>query len=330
MKTVAVVGSTGAVGLEMLSILEERNFPIKDLKLLASKNSAGKTQSFAGKDYTVEELTADSFAGVDIALFSAGGSRSKEFAPAAVKAGALVIDNSSAYRMDPNVPLVVPEINPEVAKDHQGIIANPNCTTIIMGVALFPIHKKWGIKRIVVSTYQAVSGAGAKAVEEWKTQQQQIFAGGTPKAEIFSHVIANNIFSHDSAMQANGFNEEEMKMVNETRKIFGDESIQVAPTCIRVPIERAHSESITLELNKPASLDEIRQEIGNSNGVQILDESATQTYPMPSLVSGKNDVLVGRIRSDLFEANTVHMFVCGDQLRKGAALNAVQIAELFL
>lgn len=328
---IAVVGATGAVGTDMLNVLAARNFPVGELKLLASANSAGRTIDFQGKTHTVEELTHDSFAGIDFALFSAGGSRSKEFAASAVKAGALVIDNSSAFRMDPEVPLVVPEINPDAAKQHKGIIANPNCTTIIMGMGIYPIHQANPIKRVTVASYQAVSGAGAKAVEELRAQQRDILAGKTPKAEIFTHVIADNIFSHDSAMLDSGFNEEETKMIKETPKIFGEAGLEVVPTCIRVPIERAHSEAISLELTHPVTnLTEIRQLIDDFPGVQFFDKPEENTFPMPSLVTGKDDVLVGRLRVDPFRDNVLHLFVCGDQLLKGAALNAVQIAELFI
>lgn len=328
---VAIVGATGAVGQEILNVLARRSFPIDQLKLLASERSAGNKIEFQNKTYTVEELTLDSFSDVDFALFSAGGARSKEFAKAAVDAGAIVIDNSSAFRMDENVPLVIPEINPEAAHQHQGIIANPNCTTIIMCMAIFPIHKINPIKRITVASYQAVSGAGAAAVDELYSQQKQILSGEKPTKEIFKHVIANNIFSHDSDVKDNGYNEEELKMVNETRKILNHPHLEVAPTCIRVPIERAHSEAISLELTNPVTdLTTIRQKIGEFKGNQIIDNATENMFPMPLLASGQDDVLVGRIRKDLSSANTLQLFVCGDQLLKGAALNAVQIAELFL
>lgn len=327
---VAIVGATGAVGSDMLEVLEKRNFPIDNLKLLASKRSAGKKLVFKNKEYVVEELTAESFADVDIALFSAGGARSKEFAPIAVKAGAVVIDNSSAFRMDESVPLVVPEINPNACKNHKGIIANPNCTTIIMGVALYPIHKINKIKRIDVATYQAVSGAGAVALEELKVQQQDLLENKTPKANVFKHVIANNIFSHDSDIQENGYNQEEMKMVFETKKIFEDQDIVVVPTCIRVPIYRAHSEALHLECENPVDIEAIKQAIEKADGVQIVDDANKNHYPMPSEVSGKDDVLVGRIRKDIADSRRINLFVCGDQLLKGAALNAVQIAEVLI
>lgn len=327
---VAIVGATGAVGAEFLSVLSKRRFPIGELKLLASKNSVGKTLEFNGARHCVEELTAASFEGVDIALFSAGGARSKEFAAIAVKSGAIVIDNSSAFRMDPNVPLIVPEINPEAAFRHQGIIANPNCTTIIMGVAIYPIHKINPIKRIVVASYQAVSGAGAQALEELRSQVRALSEGREPEAQILPHVIANNVFSHNSPVLENGYNEEEMKMVKETHKIFGDDSIQVSPTCVRVPIERAHSEAIHLELAGPVDLDAVKRALETAPGVCIVDEPGLNRFPMPREASGQDAVLVGRIRRDPFLKNGLNMFVSGDQLLKGAALNAVQIAELLV
>lgn len=327
---VAIVGATGAVGEDLLKVLEKRNFPVGELTLLASARSVGKTLKFKGKDYPVKELTHDSFKGVDIALFSAGGSRSKEFAPSAVKAGAVVVDNSSEFRMDPKVPLVIPEVNPEAAFQHEGIIANPNCTTIIMGVAVYPIHKINPIRRIVVSSYQAVSGAGAMALEELKNQQKDLVAGRAPKAEIFKHVICNNVFSHDSDVLDNGYNKEEMKMVHETRKIFGDDTIMVSPTCIRVPIYRAHSESLSLELAHPVNMAQIMSVLEKAPGVRIVDDRTKNHFPMPLEVSGQDDVFVGRLRPDVDLPNVLNLFACGDQLLKGAALNAIQIAELLI
>ncbi len=328
---VAIVGATGAVGTEMLKVLAKRRFPVGELRLLASAKSKGKTLEFAGQKIVVAELTPQSFAGIDFALFSAGGARSKEFAAAAVAAGALVIDNSSAFRRDANVPLVVPEINPDAALRHNGIIANPNCTTIILAMAVWPIHQSNPVKRITVSTYQAVSGAGAQGVQELYRQQKEVLSGLAPTPAVFPHVIADNLFSHNSAVLPSGYNEEEDKMIFETRKIFAQPDLQIAPTCIRVPIERAHSESIQLELTRPVGdLQALRQKIGEFKGNQIVDDAATNTFPMPSLVMGRDDVLVGRLRQDPSAANVLHLFVCGDQLLKGAALNAVQIAELFL
>ena len=324
----AVVGATGAVGVEMLKCLEERNFPVKTLKLLASSRSAGKTMTFKGEDITVEELTHDSFEGVDIALFSAGGGRSKEYAQAAVKAGAIVIDNSSAFRMDPDVPLIVPEVNPEDLKDHKGIIANPNCTTIIMLVALKPLHDISPIKRIIVSTYQSASGAGAAAMKELEDQTADLIDSKDFEPEIFKYQIAFNLFSHDSDIGANGYCEEEMKMVNETRKMLHDDSIVVCPTCVRVPIPRAHSEAISVEFEDKISVETARNALSKAAGVDLVDDREKNYFPMPIDVSGKDNVLVGRIREDLSNENSLALFACGDQLLKGAALNAVQIAEL--
>ena len=325
---VAVVGATGAVGVEMLKCLEQRNFPLKSLKLLASSRSAGKTMTFKGETITVEELTQDSFEGIDIALFSAGGGRSKEYADAAVKAGAVVIDNSSAFRMVDSVPLVVPEVNPEDVKSHQGIIANPNCTTIIMLVALKPLHDISPIKRIVVSTYQSASGAGAAAMQELQDQTANLINDEAFEPEIFKYQIGFNLFSHDSPMTENGYCEEEMKMVNETRKILHDDSIQVCPTCIRVPIPRAHSEAITVEFENKVTVEQAKEALKGAPGVTVMDDRTANRFPMPIDVSGEDDVAVGRIRDDLSNENSLALFACGDQLLKGAALNAVQIAEL--
>jgi aspartate-semialdehyde dehydrogenase len=327
---IAIVGATGAVGSELLSVLEKRNFPIASLKLLASKRSAGKTITYKNESHTVEELTTNSFSAIDIALFSAGGDRSKEFAAAAVKAGAIVVDNSSAFRMDPAVPLIVPEVNPEAVKGHKGIIANPNCTTIIMCVALAPIHKINPVKRVVMASYQAVSGAGATALEELKQQQKDIIESKEPQANIFKHVIANNVFSHDSAMHENGYNEEELKMVHETRKIFSDDKISVSPTCIRVPIYRAHSEALHMELTHTVNIDKIKETLAKAPGLKIVDDNANSYFPMPLDATYQDDVLVGRLRKDLDSDTGLNMFICGDQLLKGAALNAVQIAELLI
>lgn len=324
---IAIAGATGAVGQEMLDVLARKNFPIGELRLLASKNSAGKKISYNGQDYTVEELTHDSFKDIDIALFSAGGSQSLKFAPSAVKAGAIVIDNSSAYRMDDQVPLVVPEINPQDLENNPGIIANPNCTTIIAGMALWPIHQLSPIKRIVICTYQAVSGAGAKAIEELKNQSQAYLDGKSINPEIFIHPIAFNLFSHDSGVDDLGYTTEEMKVVHETHKIFHDHSISISPTAIRVPVFRAHAEAIHLELENPLELSDIQKALENMPGVQLQDDRKTNHFPMPLEVSGKDDVYVGRIRKDVSLKNGINLFVCGDQILKGAALNAVQIAE---
>ncbi len=329
---VAIVGATGAVGQEFLTVLAERNFPIKTLKLLASARSAGKTETFKGQPYTVEELTKDSFKDVQIAFFSAGGSISKEFAPAAVAAKAVVIDNTSAFRMKEGIPLVVPEVNPEAIAKHIGIIANPNCSTIIMNVPVWPLHKANRVKRIIVSTYQAVSGAGAWGLYELDAQLKAYATGGEIKKEKFPHQIANNIFSHNTKIAENGYNEEENKMVNETRKIFADAKIMVAATCIRVPIPRAHSESINIEFERPMTPQQVRDILKKAPGVKIVDDAEANYFPMPLEASGQDDVLVGRIRQDISrdDGRGIEMFVSGDQIRKGAATNAVQIAEKLL
>ena len=324
----AVVGATGAVGAEMLATLENRNFPVRGIKLLASHRSVGKKLKFRGEDVPVDELAAGSFKGVEIALFSAGASRSKEFAPAAVKAGTVVVDNSSAFRMDAEVPLVVPEVNPEKIKEHKGIIANPNCSTIIMVVPLWPLHKEARIRRIVVSTYQAASGAGAGAMAELKKQVSEIGEGRSATVSILQQQIAYNLFPHVDVFLPNGYTKEEMKMVLETRKIFGDDSIKVTATCVRVPVLRAHSEAVNIETERKLTPQDVRRILSKAPGVKIVDDNDKRLYPMPLLASGRDDVLVGRIREDISQASGIEMFISGDQLLKGAALNAVQIAEL--
>lgn len=326
---VAIVGVTGAVGQEFLNVLAERKFPFKSLKLLASARSAGKKIDFAGKTYTVEELTRDSFKGIDIALFSAGGSISKEYGPIAVQAGAIVVDNSSAFRMKDGVPLVVPEVNPEQIKKHNGLIANPNCSTIIMNVPVWPLYKVNRVRRIIVSTYQAVSGAGAWGMYELEEQLKAWVEKRPIVKQKFPHQIANNLFSHNSAVAENGYNEEENKMVNETRKIFGDPKIMVTATCVRVPIMRAHSESINLEFERPITPAEVKEILSKAPGVRIVDEPKRNYFPMPLEASGQDLVLVGRIRQDISrdDGKGIEIFVSGDQVRKGAATNAVQIAE---
>jgi aspartate-semialdehyde dehydrogenase len=328
----AIAGVTGAVGQEFLSILQEREFPFTTLKVLASSRSKGKTIPFKGKEYIVEELTKDSFQGVDIALFSAGGSRSKEFAPAAVQAGAVVVDNSSAFRMDPNVPLVVPEINPEAIKDHKGIIANPNCSTIIGIVPVWPLHKINPVKRMVVSTYQAASGAGAAAMRELETQSREILDGKAPTMNAFPYQIAFNCFNHNSALGPDGYNEEETKMVRETRKIFSCPEIAITTTCVRIPVMRAHCESINIEFTNPMTPEQVRDVLAGAEGVTVMDDREHNRFPMPIDASGKDNVFVGRIRQDasLPDNRGINVWVAGDQLRKGAALNAVQIAEKLL
>jgi len=327
---VAIVGATGAVGQEFLNVLAERNFPIAEFKLLASARSAGKTVEFKGKTYTVEELTHDSFKGVTIAFFSAGGSISKEFAPSAVKAGAIVIDNTSAFRMKDGIPLVVPEVNPEAIQKHAGLIANPNCSTIIMNVPVWPLHKANRVRRIIVSTYQAVSGAGAWGLYELENQIKQAAGGLAIVKEKFPHQIVNNVFAHNSKVDpATGYNEEETKMVNETRKIFAHSKIMVTATCVRVPVPRAHCESINLEFERPMTPQQVKQILSKAPGVKIVDDMDANHFPMPLEASGQDDVLVGRIRQDISrdDGRGIEMFVAGDQVRKGAATNAVQIAE---
>jgi len=325
----AIMGATGAVGQEFLKILEERGFPLRSLKLLASARSVGKTFAFRGEKLAVEELTERSFAGIELVLASAGGSVSRQFAPLAVAAGAIVVDNTSAFRMDPAVPLVVPEVNPRDIASHKGIIANPNCSTIIMNVPVWPLHKAFGVRRVVVSTYQAVSGAGAWGIWELDEQLKAHAAGKPVVKQKFPHQIALNLFSHNSKIAPNGYNEEENKMVNETRKIFHCPEILVAATCVRVPVMRAHSEAINLEFRRPVSEAEAREVLAAAEGVRIVDDREANHFPMPLEASGRDEVLVGRIRQDASQPDGrgIEMFVSGDQIRKGAATNAVQIAE---
>lgn len=328
---VAIAGATGAVGVEFLRLLEERKFPVSELRLLASARSAGKTLCLAGKDITIQELTEASFKDIDIAFFSASGSISKKYAPIAAQAGALVIDNSSAFRMDPGVPLVIPEINPEACAEHRGIIANPNCSTIIAIVPLWPIHKRNPIRRLIASTYQAASGAGAAAMEELAESTRAYLENRPYQNTVLPHPYAFNLFSHNSKMDLEtGYNEEEIKMVKETKKIFGDSNIRISATCVRVPVLRAHSESLTIECEKPITPAEVRETLATAPGVKLVDDIANNYYPMPKDASGQGDVLVGRIRQDTSDPSgkSIAMFVAGDQLLKGAALNGIQIAEV--
>jgi aspartate-semialdehyde dehydrogenase len=327
---VAIAGATGAVGETMMKILEERNFPVDKLVLLASKKSAGKELTFKNKTYKVEELKHESFKKVDIALFSAGASISREFVPSAVVDGAVVIDNSSAFRMEKDVPLVVPEVNPKDAFKHKGIIANPNCTTIIMVVALKPIHDYSKIKRVVVSSYQSASGAGAKGMYELETQARAWAAGHEIKVEFFKHQLLYNLIPHIDVFMDNGYTKEEMKMYNETQKIMGDETIKVTATCVRVPVFTAHSEAVSIETENPVSPEKAMELFGKAPGLQVFDDVANNKYPMPLFAAGKDDCYVGRIRKDVSCDNGLTFFISGDQLRKGAALNAVQIAELLI
>jgi aspartate-semialdehyde dehydrogenase len=328
---VAVVGATGAVGVELMQCLEQRRFPLSNLRLFASARSAGKTLPFKGKPVTVEELTEDSFRGVDVALFSAGGAQSKRFAPAAVRHGTVVVDNSSAFRMDADVPLVVPEINPEALRQHKGIIANPNCSTIISITPLWPIHKINRIKRMIVATYQAASGAGAAAMEELRESTRAYLEGRAYENRVLPHPYAFNLFSHNTRIDpATGYNEEETKVREETRKIFGDAQIRVAATCVRVPVLRAHAVAITFECERPLSPAEVREKLRTAPGVKLVDDAERNYFPMPVDASGQDAILVGRIRQDVSDPSgrSISWFAAGDQLLKGAALNAVQIAEL--
>ncbi|MDD3115002.1 MAG: aspartate-semialdehyde dehydrogenase [Anaerovibrio sp.] len=333
---VAILGATGAVGQEFLNLIEERNFPFADLKMLASKRSAGKKIQFMGKEYTVEETTEESFKDVDIALF-AGGSASKTFAPAAVKAGAVVIDNSSAFRMDPEVPLVVPEVNPEAISRHKGIIANPNCSTIIMVMALKPLYDVSKIKRIVVSTYQAVSGGGKEAMAELEEQVKainegrEVVANILPGASLAKHYqIAFNLIPQIDVFKDNLYTKEEMKMIDETKKIMEDDSLRITATTVRVPVYRSHAESVNVEFEDEISVEKAREVLAAFPGVTLTDKPEEQVYPMPLETSGKDDVEVGRIRRDYSIDNALNFWVCGDQIRKGAALNALQIAEYMI
>ncbi|MFN3689865.1 MAG: aspartate-semialdehyde dehydrogenase [Fimbriimonadales bacterium] len=324
---VAIVGATGAVGRELLRVLEERDFPVQSVRLLASERSAGQRLAFRGEPIPVEVLRPDSFTGIEIAFFSAGSARSREFAPCAVRAGAVVIDNSAAFRMNPQTPLVIPEINPDALAQHAGIIANPNCSTIIMLMALEPLRRLTRIRRIIVSTYQAASGAGAQAMQELLDATRAYLEGKPFEPKALPHPYAFNLFSHNSPIGDDGYNEEERKMILETRKIWGDPAIAVSPTCIRVPVLRAHSESIVVELETRPALDAIYAAYRAFEGVELVDDRAHNHFPMPLEATGRDAVLVGRIRYDAGLPNGVALFACGDQLRKGAALNAVQIAE---
>lgn len=331
---VAVVGATGAVGEQIIKLLETRSFPINEIKFLSSARSAGKTISFNGQEYVIEEATPDSFNGVEIALFSAGGDVSKALAPEAAKRGAVCIDNTSAFRMDPNTPLVVPEVNPEKIKEHNGIIANPNCSTIQMVAALKPLHDRYGIKRVIVSTYQAVSGAGARAIDETLRQTRAVLdeqevnpdvlpVGGLP----VKHQIAFNAIPQIDKFTDNGYTFEEMKMTNETKKIMGDDSIKVSATCVRIPVIYGHSESVYVEFNEQYEVEDVKALLDAAPGVTLVDDPANQQYPLATDAAGKPDVFVGRIRRDITSEKGLNMWIVSDNLLKGAAWNAVQIAE---
>lgn len=327
---VAVVGATGAVGIEMIKTLEKRNFPVDKLTLLASTRSVGKKLTFKGSPCAVEELTKDSFAGIDIALFSAGGSISKQYAPIAAQAGCVVIDNSSAFRMDPQVPLVIPEINPQDIALHQGIIANPNCTTAITLIALYPLHQAFGCKRIFASSYQAVSGTGAKAIAELERQVGQVVRKESVTREVYPHQIAFNVLPHVDCFLPSGYTKEEMKMENEGRKIMHHPSFRASVTCVRVPVYRAHSVAVSAEFEKPVTVESAREALAKAPGLQVIDEPSTNQYPLPLHMAEQYDCAVGRIRKDCAMDNGLCFWVSGDQLLKGAALNAVQIGEELL
>lgn len=327
---VAVVGATGAVGIEMIKTLEKRKFPVGKLTLLASARSAGKQLKYNGTDITVAELTKDSFTGIDIALFSAGGSISKEFAPIAVKAGCVVVDNSSAFRQDDNVPLVIPEINADDCKQHKGIIANPNCTTAITLMALHPLHQKFGVKRIFASSYQAVSGTGAKALEELERQVGQIVNKQPVTKEVYPHQIAFNVLPHVDSFLPTGYTKEEMKMENEGRKIMHHPGFRASVTCVRVPVYRSHSIAVSAEFEKPVTVEGAREVLGKAPGLDLIDDPVNKIYPMPLFTSEKYNCEVGRVRLDCALDNGLCFWVSGDQLLKGAALNAVQIAEVLV
>ncbi len=329
---VAVAGATGAVGVEMVKTLEKRNFPVRSLKLLASARSAGKTMRFKGEDVVIEELTADSFKGVDVALFSAGSDISRAFRKAVTDAGALMIDNSSAFRMEDDVPLVIPEVNPEDAFQHHGVIANPNCTTIIMLVAVAPLHRAKKLVRLVAATYQAASGAGARGMAELEEQTRQLLDGRPVQPKAFAHRLGFNLIPHIDVFNENGYTKEELKMLNESRKMLHEPSLRVSCTSVRVPILRAHSEALNLEFAEEITPAEARAILSQAPGVKLVDEPQANRYPMPMDATEQYDVLVGRIRQDISrdDRRGLDIFVSGDQVLKGAALNAVQIAELFL
>jgi len=327
---VAILGATGAVGTELLKLLECRNFPVSALKLLASPRSSGRTLSFNGETIPVEAVSDGCFQGIDIVLASAGGSTSRAWLPQAVEAGAVSIDNSSAFRLDPSVPLVVPEVNPEAAFGHRGIIANPNCTTILLAVAIWPLHQVQPVRRVVVSTYQSASGAGARAMEELKVQARAILEGKTPTPEVLPYPLAFNLFPHNSPIVDGGYCEEEMKMVNETRKIFDAPELRLTATCVRVPVLRAHSEAVNLEFDRPFEIDRAREILSGAPGVKLVENWQSNYFPMPIEATDRDEVLVGRIRQDISHPCGLELWLSGDQIRKGAALNAIEIAELLV
>ena len=325
---IAIAGATGAVGAELLRVLERRNFPVAKIRALASRKSAGKTVSFRNQSVPVEELSANSFDKIDIAFFSAGGDRSRKFVPIAQKAGAIVIDNSSVFRMNPDVPLVIPEINGQDVKQHRGVIANPNCTTAVALMAIYPLHRAFGVRRVFAASYQAVSGSGARAIAELKEQVQAAAADRQSSPQVYPHPIAFNVLPHVDVFLEDGYTKEEMKMQNEGRKIMHLTGFRASVTCVRVPVYRAHSVALSAEFEKPVSVDQAREVLAKAPGLELVDEPHNNRYPMPLDVAGKDNCQVGRVRLDCAFENGLAFWVSGDQLLKGAALNAVQIAEL--
>ncbi len=328
--TVAVLGSSGAVGKELLELLEERSFPIQELRLLASARSKGKMQSWNGSSLKVEQVSAEKFKGVDLVFASAGGSVSRTWCEVINSSGALMIDNSSAFRMESDVPLVVPEVNPDAALLHKGVIANPNCTTILLSLVLGPLAKRYPVKRVVVSTYQSASGAGARAISELKYLSQEFLEGRNPSSQVLPYSLAFNLFLHNSPLNENKYCEEEMKMVNESRKILNLPNLRLTATCVRVPVLRAHSEAINIEFEDEFELYEVNQILKAAPGVELIEDLERNRFPMPTDVTGRNSISVGRIRRDISNERALDLWLCGDQIRKGAALNAIQIAELML
>jgi len=324
---VAILGASGAVGQELRTLLEERHFPLASLKLLGSQRSAGSQVSFRGETLTIEPTTAAAFQGVELVLASAGATVSKQWAETILQAGAVMIDNSSAFRLDPQVPLVVPEVNPEALATHQGIIANPNCTTILLCVVLYPLHRVIPLERVIVSTYQSASGAGARGMHELLEQTRAVLAGDPPHPEVFPYPIAFNLFPHNSPMQETHYCQEEMKMLHESRKIMGIPDLRLSATCIRVPVLRTHAESVNVEFQAPFPVDKARAILEAAPGVTVIEDWSQNRFPMPTDVAGRDPVAVGRIRQDLSHAHALELWLCGDQIRKGAALNAIQIAE---
>jgi aspartate-semialdehyde dehydrogenase len=325
---VAVVGATGAVGIELLRVMERRDFPVGDLRLLASPRSVGKTLEFRGQQFPVEALTGNSFAGIDLAFFSAGADRARQFAPLAQKAGAIVIDNSSAFRLENDVPLIIPEINPKDVRGHRGVIANPNCTTAVALMALYPLHRAFGLRRVFAASYQAVSGSGARAIDELRRQVEAIASGGEIVREVYSHQIAFNALPQVDSFLENGYTKEEMKLQNEGRKMMHLPDFRASVTCVRVPVYRAHSIALSAEFERPVSVDAARDVLAKAPGLDLLDEPVANRYPTPLEAAGKDNCQAGRLRLDCALENGLSLWVAGDQLLKGAALNAVQIAEL--